>query len=158
MQGLVLCLALLLGSHVLISAVEDKCSACYAIADEIEIELANEKPVGQRDGKVINRRDHEQRVLELLDGLCDKMKDHTLEKLDTGEEMWVKVHDWNHLPDGKDEQESRAFSKYISSFCARLLEETKDELIELLKRGGLKHGEINKALCQDLTKHCELDE
>lgn len=112
---------------------------------------------GQRRGKVIDYRLSELRVVELLDGLCEKMQDYTLEKLDTGEEIWVRVDDWDNLPAGKDKQEARAYSKYISSFCARLLEETEDELAELIQKGDLKPGELSKALCQNLSKHCYAD-
>ncbi|KAG0481626.1 hypothetical protein HPP92_012484 [Vanilla planifolia] len=165
----VLGFALFLASLPLASAMVDKCSACNTIADEIEIGLSNEKPrnhldmrhrldsKGQRQGKLIDYRESELRVVELLDGLCEKMQDYTMEKLDTGEEIWVKVQDWDNLSADKDKQEARAYSKYISSFCARLLEETEDELTELIKRGGLKPGGVNKALCQNLSKHCEAD-
>ncbi|KAK8961709.1 hypothetical protein KSP40_PGU002874 [Platanthera guangdongensis] len=152
----VIFVVLIISTLSFVSSMEDKCSACNTIADEIEIELSN--PVdskGQFEGKLIDYRNSEQTIVELLDNLCEKMQDHTLEKLDTGEEIWVRVHDWDNLPAGKDKQEAQVYSKNISSFCTRLLEETKDELTNLIKGSVLKPGQISKALCQNFSKHCD---
>ncbi|XP_020686502.1 uncharacterized protein LOC110102496 [Dendrobium catenatum] len=116
----VLFVALILANLSLVYSVEDECSACNAIADEIEIEYFNGMDsISRLEGKYTDYRNGTQTVVELLDGLCEKMLDHTLEKLDTGEEIWVRVHDWNDLPAGKDKQEAQTYSKYISSFCKR---------------------------------------
>ncbi|KAJ6807632.1 protein canopy-1 [Iris pallida] len=148
------------------SSIDDKCSACNAVAAELEIGLSNEKPrnhldmrhrldsKGQREGKVIDYRVSDLRVVELLDSLCEKMMDYTLEKLDSGKQAWVKVKDWNNLR--TDKPEARAYSKAISSFCGRLLEETEDELSEWIKRGSVQSGGVSKALCQDFSKHCNV--
>lgn len=154
----------ILASLSLVSSVDDKCAACNAVAAELEIGLANEKPrnhldmrhrldsKGQREGKVIDYRVSDLRVVELLDGLCDKMQDYALQKLDSSERAWVKVKNWDDLQ--SDKQEARASSKDISFFCGRLLEETEDELAELIKRGSIQSGGVSKALCKDLSKHC----
>ncbi|XP_061969733.1 uncharacterized protein LOC133692655 [Populus nigra] len=52
---------------------------------------------GQRKGKVIAYRVSELRVVELLDGLCDKMEDYTLEKVDSKRYEWVRVDSWDNL-------------------------------------------------------------
>ncbi|XP_024451520.1 uncharacterized protein LOC7474562 isoform X2 [Populus trichocarpa] len=52
-------------------------------------------------------------------------------------------------------QEAKAYSKDLSSYCGRLLEETEDELAELIKKGSVKVGRLSKILCQDLSKHCK---
>ncbi|GAB2235633.1 hypothetical protein Droror1_Dr00026064 [Drosera rotundifolia] len=39
----------------------------------------------------------ELRVVELLDGLCDKMQDYTLMKIDSTKPQWVKVDDWDNI-------------------------------------------------------------
>ncbi|KAL8144274.1 hypothetical protein V2J09_017306 [Rumex salicifolius] len=160
----------------IVSSIDDKCAACNAVAEELEHGLANEKPrnhldmrhrldsTGQRRGKVIDYRVSELRVVELLDGLCDKMQDYTLTKVagSTGKE-WVRVKSWDNLTINK--QEARAYSKDISSYCGRLLEETEDEanfffrltlqLAEMIKKGSVKPGEVSKLLCQDISKHCK---
>ncbi|PKI55096.1 protein seele [Punica granatum] len=144
--------------------VDDKCAACNAVAGELEIGLSNEKPrnhldmrhrldsKGQREGKLIDYRVSELRVVELLDGLCEKMQDYTLEKRGSGKPEWVKVYDWDQLKENKPE--ARAHSKAISSYCGRLLEETEDKLAELIRKGSVEAGGISRVLCQDLSKHC----
>ncbi|KAJ6414305.1 hypothetical protein OIU84_007011 [Salix udensis] len=108
---------------------------------------------GQRKGKVIDYRVSELRVVELLDGLCDKMQDYTLEKVETKRYEWVRVDSWDNLSVNK--QEAKAYSKDISSYCGRLLEEAEDELAELIKKGSVKVGGVSKILCQNLSKHCK---
>ncbi|KAF8377456.1 hypothetical protein HHK36_030834 [Tetracentron sinense] len=147
-----------------VACIDDRCGACNAVAEELELGLSNEKPrnhldmrhrldsKGQRRGKVIDYRVSELRVVELLDGLCEKMQDYTLEKLDSTRREWIKVDDWDNLTTEK--QEARAYSKHISSYCGRLLEETEDELAELIKKGSIRMGDVSKFLCQDLSKHC----
>ncbi|OAY22504.1 uncharacterized protein LOC110606062 isoform X2 [Manihot esculenta] len=144
-----------ISTFTIVSAVEDKCAACYAVADELEQGLSNNNldmrdrlnSKGQREGKVIDYRVSELRVVELLDGLCEKMQEYTLQKMDSTTSWWVKTD--YYLSD-----EARAYSKEISSYCGRLLEETEDELAELIKKGSVKVGGVRKVLCQDLSKHC----
>ena len=64
----------------------------------------------------------------------------------------MKVDNWDILT--IDKQEAKAYSKDISSYCERLLEETEDELTELIKKGFIKVGDVSKVLCQDLGEHC----
>ncbi|KAJ6336450.1 hypothetical protein OIU78_012947 [Salix suchowensis] len=195
-------------AFTVVSSIDDKCAACNAVAEEIEYGLSNEKPrnhldmrhrldsKGQRKGKVIDYRVSELRVVELLDGLCDKMQDYTLEKVETKRYEWVRVDSWDNLSvrlgplaysckrsgssvvmstsfmiwnsslipgelahpiscDSDDKQEAKAYSKDISSYCGRLLEETEDELAELIKKGSVKVGGVSKILCQNLSKHCK---
>jgi hypothetical protein len=89
-----LLLAAILASAASASSIGDKCAACKAVAAELEIGISSEKPrnhldlrnrlnsKGQREGKVIDYRVSELRVVELLDGLCDKMQDYTLQKVE----------------------------------------------------------------------------
>uniref|UniRef100_A0A6N2K3C5 DUF3456 domain-containing protein n=1 Tax=Salix viminalis TaxID=40686 RepID=A0A6N2K3C5_SALVM len=96
-------------TFTVVSSIDDKCAACNAVAEEIEYGLSNEKPrnhldmrhrldsKGQRKGKVIDYRVSELRVVELLDGLCDKMQDYTLEKVETKRYEWVRVDSWDNL-------------------------------------------------------------
>ncbi|XP_034905498.1 uncharacterized protein [Populus alba] len=151
-------------TFTVVSSIDDKCAACNAVAEEIEYGLSNERPrnhldmrhrldsKGQRKGKVIDYRVSELRVVELLDGLCDKMEDYTLEKVDSKRYEWVRVESWDNL---SDKQEAKAYSKDLSSYCGRLLEETEDELAKLIKKGSVKVGGLSKILCQDLSKHCK---
>ncbi|KAL6279169.1 protein canopy-1 [Prunus yedoensis var. nudiflora] len=146
------------------SSIDDKCAACNAVAEELELGLSNEKPrnhldmrhrldsTGQRRGKVIDYRVSELRVVELLDGICEKMQDYTLQKIDSNRKEWIKVDNWDNLTISK--QEAKAYSKDLSTYCGRLLEETEDELAELIKKGSVRGGDVSKVLCQDLSAHC----
>nr|GMD21333.1 protein seele isoform X2 [Ipomoea batatas] len=108
-------LAILLVSVVpFVYSIEDKCGACTAVAEELEHGLMTEKPrnhldmrhrldsKGQREGKLIDYRVSDLRVVELLDELCEKMQDYTLEKVDSGTKVWTKVNDWDKLKTSKN--------------------------------------------------------
>lgn len=165
-SGALLLLAAIIAEVVIpASAIGDKCAACKAVAAELEIGISSEKPrnhldlrnrlnsKGQREGKVIDYRVSELRVVELLDGLCDKMQDYTLKKLESGEKGWVKVTDWNSFQT-ENKAAARAHSKKLSTFCGRLLEETEDELSEWIKTTSTESEYVSKALCEDISKHC----
>ncbi|XP_060199979.1 uncharacterized protein LOC132628231 [Lycium barbarum] len=162
-KGCILIVALLLVPATVL-CIQDKCAACSAIAEELEHGLLKEKPrnhldmrhrldsKGQREGKLIDYRVSELRVVELLEDLCEKMQDYTLEKVDSSTKTWIKVDNWDHLKTNK--QEARAHAKAMSSFCGRLLEQTEDELAELIKKGSVKVGDVTKVLCEDLSNYC----
>ncbi|KAK9928430.1 hypothetical protein M0R45_025566 [Rubus argutus] len=164
MAGSCLSLILIFSIFTVASCVDDKCAACNAVAEELEWGLSNERPrnhldmrhrldsQGQRRGKVIDYRISELRVVELLDGLCDKMQDYTLRKIDSNRQEWIKVDSWDNLT--IDKQEAKAYSKDLSTYCGRLLEETEDEFAELIKKGSVGVGDVSKVLCQDLSEHC----
>ncbi|KAF0934963.1 hypothetical protein E2562_029493 [Oryza meyeriana var. granulata] len=167
-SGMLLLVAAILAAAASASAssIGDKCAACKAVAAELEIGISSEKPrnhldlrnrlnsKGQREGKVIDYRVSELRVVELLDGLCDKMQDYTLQKLESGEKGWVKVADWTSFKTEK-KAAARAHSKNLSTFCGRLLEETEDELAEWIKTSSAESGNVSRALCEDISKHCQ---
>ncbi|KAJ4866567.1 hypothetical protein Rs2_50802 [Raphanus sativus] len=144
-------------------SVDDKCAACNAVAEELESQLLKEKPrnhldlrnrlnsKGQREGKVIDYRMSDLRVVDLLDGLCDRMQDYTLQKVKSKNSEWVKVESFDNLT---NKQEAKAHANDISTYCGRLLEETEDELAEVIKNGSLKVGDARKVLCQTLSNHC----
>ncbi|XP_010530329.1 PREDICTED: uncharacterized protein LOC104806916 [Tarenaya hassleriana] len=146
------------------ASVDDKCAACNAVAEELEFQLSKEKPrnhldmrnrlnsKGQREGKVIDYRASDLRVADLLDGLCERMKDYTLEKVDSTKGLWVKVDSFDDLT---NKQEAKAHANDISTYCGRLLEETEDELSEVIKEGSLKVGGVSNVLCRMLSNHCK---
>ncbi|GLJ12738.1 hypothetical protein SUGI_0196900 [Cryptomeria japonica] len=150
-----------------IASVEDRCGACRAVAAELESALANEKPKnhldmrhrldsrGQREGKLIDYKVSELRVVELLDGLCERMKDYTLDKATSSKGNWIKIEDWERAELNIEKQEAKAHSKDISSFCGRLLEKTEEELAEKIKSGTVSVDGVEDVLCRDLTKSCD---
>lgn len=73
--------------------------------------------------------------------------------MDSSTNTWIKVSNWDLLKTNK--QEARAHSKALSSFCGRLLEQTEDELAELIKKGSVQVGDVTKVLCEDLSNYCK---
>ncbi|ESQ33291.1 hypothetical protein EUTSA_v10004993mg [Eutrema salsugineum] len=163
MAKLMLFSAVVLAIFSLGATVDDKCAACKAVSEELELQLLKEKPrnhldmrnrlnsKGQREGKVIDYRISDLRVVDLLDGLCDRMQDYTLQKVESKNRQWVKVESFDNLT---NKQEAKAHANDISTYCGRLLEETEDELAEVIKNGSLKVGDVRKVLCQTLSNHC----
>ncbi|XP_024370686.1 uncharacterized protein [Physcomitrium patens] len=152
-----------------LAIVDDKCSACKAVALELEDSLANERPrnhldyrhrlnsEGQREGKVIDYRLSELRVVELLDGLCSKMKGYVPNKAGPGRTFWLKVE--GGVPDAPEmalnRQASELHSRAIVEFCGRLLETTEEELTERIRVGEVATGEVERVLCKELSKSCK---
>jgi hypothetical protein len=139
------------------------------VQGELEIDLASERPrnhldmrhrldsQGQREGKVIDYKVSELRVVELLDGLCTKMKEYTLNSLGFGAEIWLKVQGGTPpVPElDMSRQAAETNSKAIVEFCGRLLETTDEQLTEMIRRGEIQAGEVERILCQELTKSCK---
>lgn len=157
---MIIMLALLLPAGY---AFSDKCAACQAVAAELELGILNERPrnhidlrhrldsKGQREGKVIDYKVSELRVVELLDGLCSRMKDYVLEVEGPERGKWTK----NALAEAiQDRRQADAHSKQMTTFCGRLLEETEDQLEEKIKNGSMMFGEVEKVLCRELTGEC----
>ncbi|KAL5073766.1 hypothetical protein RYX36_012750 [Vicia faba] len=114
---LCLLLLILIGTLSPSHAVDDKCAACKAVAEKPRNHLDMRHRLdskGQRQGKLIDYRISELRVVDLLDGLCDKMQDYTLRIFPDFHE-WYKVGNWDNLKTNK--QEAKAYSKDISSYC-----------------------------------------
>ncbi|AEE31922.1 TLR4 regulator/MIR-interacting MSAP protein [Arabidopsis thaliana] len=145
------------------SSVDDKCAACNAVAEELELQLlkASVKERSLITGAMTKGKESDRltllrvisdlRVVDLLDGLCDRMQDYTLQKVEPKNRQWVKVGNFDNLT---NKQEAKAHANDISTYCGRLLEETEDELGEVIKNGSLKAGEVRKVLCQTLSNHC----
>ncbi|WZZ08338.1 hypothetical protein YC2023_094259 [Brassica napus] len=150
-------------------SVDDKCSACNAVAVcSLGISL-DEKPrnhldlrnrlnsKGQREGKVIDYRMSDLRVVDLLDGLCDRMQDYTLQNVESKNREWVKVESFDNLT---NKQEAKAHANDISTYCgSRITPNFVDvdegwQLAEVIKNGSLKVGDARKVLCQTLSNHC----
>jgi hypothetical protein len=51
-------------------------------------------------------------------------------------------------------QAAETNSKAIVEFCGRLLETTDEQLTEMIRRGEIQAGEVERILCQELTKSC----
>eukprot|EP00250_Pteridium_aquilinum_P029737 c40038_g1_i1 orf=372-938(-) len=144
-------------------AFSDKCAACQAVAAELELGMLNERPrnhldmrhrldsKGHREGKLIDYKVSELRVVELLDGLCSRMKDYTLEMAGPDKGKWTK----SALADSiQDRRQADAHSKQMTTYCGRLLEETEEQLEERIKNGSITLGGVEKVLCWELAGEC----
>ncbi|XP_024526693.1 protein seele-like [Selaginella moellendorffii] len=156
---------ILLVLPMLIEAIHHKCAACKAVAVELELALANERPrndidlrhrldsKGQRQGRVIQYKLSELRVLELLEGVCSRVKDYTLDKA-TGE--WIKLsNSGNRNEDEK--REAEVHSKEIAVYCGRLLEKHEDELASTIRSGEMVAGSVNTVLCNNISRDCNTE-
>ncbi|CAL9028476.1 unnamed protein product [Prunus brigantina] len=76
-----------------------------------------EAVVGDFFFECVPNRVSELRVVELLDGICEKMQDFTLHKIDSNRKEWIKVDNWDNLTISK--QEAKAYSKDLSTYCGR---------------------------------------
>ncbi|MCO5566915.1 hypothetical protein L7F22_020599 [Adiantum nelumboides] len=144
-------------------AFSDKCAACQAVAAELDLAMSKEGPrnhldmrhrlnsQGQREGKVIDYKVSELRVVELLDGLCSRMKDYTLELEGPEKGKWKKSVPVESI---RDRQQADAHSKHMSTYCGRLLEKTEEQLEERIRNGSMKVGEVERMLCQELAGEC----
>ncbi|KAH7404003.1 hypothetical protein KP509_15G005000 [Ceratopteris richardii] len=110
---------------------------------------------GHREGKLIDYKVSELRVVELLDGLCSRMKDYILEMDGPNKGKWSKSIPLDAI---QDRRQADAHSKQMSTYCGRLLEDTEEELEERIKNGSLKPGEVERVLCWDLARECNLSE
>ncbi|KAI5062949.1 hypothetical protein GOP47_0021496 [Adiantum capillus-veneris] len=145
-------------------AFSDKCAACQAVSAELELAMSNERPrnhldmrhrlnsQGHREGKVIDYKVSELRVVELLDGLCSRMKDYTLETEGPEKGKWKKSVSIDSI---QDRQQADAHSKHMSTYCGRLLEKTEEQLEERIRNGSMKVGEVQRMLCQELAQECK---
>lgn len=172
----VYCLAILVNPG---GAIEAKCTACQAVAAELQRRIDNEKPrnhvdlrhrldsEGHRYGKVIEYKRSELRAVEILDGICSTMKDYTLVTFDDPEngkkyKRWTKVRGVGAAtlepnatkPDGT---ESEAREKQLNSFCGSLLEEHDEDVTQALVKGDMdERDSVAPLLCSKIAKACKL--
>ncbi|BBH02648.1 hypothetical protein Prudu_013290 [Prunus dulcis] len=119
------------------------------MVEELELGLSNEKPRNHLDMR--HRLDSTgQRRGKASEPTRDKRG--LPSRIDSNRKEWIKVDNWDNLTISK--QEAKAYSKDLSNYCGRLLEETEDELAELIKKGSVRGGDVSKVLCQDLSAHC----
>ncbi|KAF6154344.1 hypothetical protein GIB67_026800 [Kingdonia uniflora] len=71
----------------------------------------------------------ELRVVELLDGLCEKMEEYTLEKIDMTRYEWVKVDDWDSLTTSMKNSQFNYFTTFLFILMLRTYMDDKLERI-----------------------------
>ncbi|KAG2441852.1 hypothetical protein HXX76_003460 [Chlamydomonas incerta] len=168
--SLVLALALALGASGL-KKIDAPCTACKSVAAELQRRI-NKEPVrnhldlrhrldkhGQRYGKVIAYKSSELRAVELLDGLCERMRDYALVS-PTGKKtkFWLKVKGEGAASTANvtrtPGQEEDSKSKRLEAYCGTLVEEYEEEVYDGIMKGGFDSEGVEPVLCRSIIKPC----
>lgn len=123
-----------------VEAIEDKCSACDIVAGHLWSRLAGEKSKevldlrnrldseGVRQGRKIPYMESEQRLTELLDGLCETLPEAHPSK----EGGWqVKTNGGSGAQDPAFLQQKK---RELGNFCAGLLDSHEDSVSQLVQK------------------------
>ncbi|KAG2485716.1 hypothetical protein HYH03_015600 [Edaphochlamys debaryana] len=170
---IVLVLALALGASAggVLKKIEAPCTACKAVAAELQRRIEKE-PVrnhvdlrhrldkdGKRYGKIISYQSSELRAVELLDGLCGSMRDYGLVSPQGKKtKYWLKVKGEgskstdNVTRYSRDEEDAR--SKRLEAYCGTLVEEFEEELYEGIMKGGFDTQGVEPVLCRGIITPC----
>ncbi|GIM13745.1 hypothetical protein Vretimale_16808, partial [Volvox reticuliferus] len=155
----------------LLKRIEAPCTACKSVAAELQRRINNE-PVrnhldlrhrldkaGQRYGKVIAYRSSELRAVELLDGLCNNMRDYSLvSPLGKKTKFWLKVKGEGAGNTGavtraqREEEDEK--SKRLEAYCGTLIEEFEEEIYEGIMKGGFDSHGVEAVLCGKIISPC----
>ena len=178
---LVVVLALVLAAAHPARAIQHECSACKAVARELYHRLLDEgdvdgrpavdlrhrlDPRGNRVGKVVPYVQSELRAYDVLDGLCDGMKDYGVGVLaSTREEGWVKLQGDRrqtvhiNLGGGGDGGDSlsdmlggnfaqakvEADGKRLTGYCGSVVDEREEVVVRALMDGTMRVGTTKAA-------------
>ena len=143
------------------TAIDAKCSACEAVATELQEALERERPrnhldmrgrldsKGNRLGRMIDYKVSELRFVELLESLCPDVGDYSLsEPKDGGPKVWSKD---KRLGGAK----GKAQRAEIEGYCHRIVEEQEEALQGALYANELNSTNVEDLLCRKFTKECK---
>ena len=132
------------------TAIDAKCTACVAVATQLQSALEAERPrnhldmrgrldsKGVRYGKLIDYKVSELRFVELLEGLCD----------DVGESYGFRDGVWVKGKSSGRTAERKALRKELEGYCHRVVEEQEELLQAALYAGTLEHQSVEELLCR----------
>ena len=142
-------------------AIDAKCSACVAVATQLQSALEAERPrnhldmrgrldsKGVRYGKLIDYKVSELRFVELLETLCD----------DVGEKFGLDASLGAWTAGAKSAgklAERKALRKELEGYCHRLVEAQEDALQEALYAGVLENESVEELMCRAYApRDCE---
>jgi hypothetical protein len=155
-------LALLAGIAALLQpvyAIDAKCSACVAVATQLQSALEAERPrnhldmrgrldsKGVRYGKLIDYKVSELRFVELLENLCD----------DVGDKFGFRDGSWTAgAKSAGSRAERKALRKELEGYCHRLVEAQEEHLQEALYAGTLENESVEELMCRAYApRDCE---
>ena len=166
--SVVLALFLASVSFSFVAGIQNKCSACLALATELREALETEPrrdpldyrgrldSTGVRFGKVVDWRVSEERVDFLLDGLTQRLANYIFKSEGegrTGGGRWVKSSEVVNDPVLKAKHAQH--NTRLKAWAAALLESIEDEVVEKLRDATFVPAEVESFLCgQTLTKLC----
>lgn len=149
-----------------------KCSACKAIAFELDRAIRKEMPSmnidlrsrltpsGERVGKVVDYHMSELRALEVTEDLCKNMEDYAKTDND-GTPVFVKVKNTDGVPitiTGSLQLGGQHDSglKDLTLFCDALVEEYEEEITQLIQTAepGESIADVETSLCQSISRQC----
>ena len=144
-----------------VHAIDAKCSACVAVATQLQSALEAERPrnhldmrgrldsKGVRYGKLIDYKVSELRFVELLETLCD----------DVGEKFGLDASLGAWTAGAKSAgklAERKAQKKELEGYCHRLVEAQEDALQEALYAGVLENESVEELMCRAYApRDCE---
>ena len=144
-----------------VHAIDAKCSACAAVATQLQSALEAERPrnhldmrgrldsKGVRYGKLIDYKVSELRFVELLETLCD----------DVGEKFGLDASLGAWTAGAKSAgklAERKARKKELEGYCHRLVEAQEDALQEALYAGVLENESVKELMCRAYApRDCE---
>jgi len=145
------------------SAIEAKCSACEAVANELQAALERERPrnhldmrgridsKGVRYGKLIDYKISELRFVELLEDLCtDVGNNFQIFDADAPKKRWRTFAKKLKIKGAR----AKAMRAEISGYCHRLVEEQEEALQAKLYANELNATNVDEILCVELSKEC----
>ena len=142
-----------------VHAIDAKCSACAAVATQLQSALEAERPrnhldmrgrldsKGVRYGKLIDYKVSELRFVELLENLCD----------DVGDKFGFRDGSWTAgAKSAGSRAERKALRKELEGYCHRLVEAQEEHLQEALYAGTLENENVEELMCRAYApRDCE---
>jgi len=153
-------------------AIKAPCSACGAIADELErrcvADSSTQKdpldmrgrigPQAERFGRVVSWHRSEQRAFSLLEGLCSTARDSIVlakEHIGGSDDSGKTVLKWTRRGTLRQSQSQhpneaearKAMSRTLESHCGKLVEEAEEDLLEALMNATTDRTSFKRIMC-----------
>ena len=160
---------LLLTAPTAIDAIDAKCSACAAVAGQLQTALEAEKPrnhvdlrgrldsKGVRYGKLIPYDVSEQRFTELMEGVCEGLGRYTLRtvKPTEGPSAGTDVTRWEDIGRVSKNPRAKTLRDELNDYCHRIVEKQEEHLQKALYAKELNSTNVAEKMCIQFSGECE---
>lgn len=160
---------LLLTAPTAIDAIDAKCSACAAVAGQLQTALEAEKPrnhvdlrgrldsKGVRYGKLIPYDVSEQRFTELMEGVCEGLGRYTLRsvKPSEGPSAGTDVMRWENIGRVSKNPRAKTLRDELNDYCHRIVEKQEEDLQKALYAKELNSTNVAEKMCIQFSGECE---